>query len=259
MQSSLPQTEIDPRHRPKGCINSYKSVVNTANNGLLVRSRIREVVLCCGILIGFQKNTVRASYVYKREKSIKKCTFLYAKSMLSPHVQPEMENALINLPSDIFCMLRHYYIYDGSDFYDTKKFRIYKKRLEHGQPDENGHRKMRLTHVIQYMSTPLLACIFALYGGKIIDPKRDKIDLIPLKSIRYALDKNETGYQIQKYIDTVLKIPNLTIEDGRYLVFKTEEARKAFWNIANSEAKILHQELEEGGYLEERERKVNAG
>ena len=168
-----------------------------------------------------------------------------------------MKNALIELPKYMFWALRHYYIYDGSDFYDIKKFRIYKKRLECGQPNENGYRKMRLTHVIQYMSTPLLACMFALYGGKTIDPEKDKIDLIAIKSIKYASDRKETGYQLQKYIDTVLKIPNLIIEDGRYLVFETEEARKAFWDIVNSEAEILHQELKEGGYLDEREREAN--
>ena len=59
MKLSLPQTKVDPLHRPKGCINSYKSVVNTAKNGLLVRSRIREIVLCCGIVIGFHKKIQR--------------------------------------------------------------------------------------------------------------------------------------------------------------------------------------------------------
>lgn len=258
MKLSLPQTKVDPLHRPKGCINSYESVVNTAKNGILVRSRLREIVLCFGIVIGFHKNKTRAGWYYKRKESIQKCTFLYAKSLLSPYVQPEMKNALIELPNYMFWALRHHYIYDGSDFYDTKKFRIYKKRLECGQPNEDGYRKIRLTHVIQYMSTPLLACMFALYGGKIIDPEKDKIDLIAIKSIKYASDKKETGYQLQKYIDTVLKIPNLIVEDGRYLVFGTEESRKAFWNIVNSEAEKLYEELKEGGYLDEREREANA-
>ena len=243
--------DFNSTHRVKGCINSYASVVNTAKNGKLTRARLREIVLCCGLVVGFYRNEKYAINLYSKKQHAKQCTFLFAKAMLSPCTNAFMDQALINLPAAIYKTLKYYYKNDGMDFYDRRKFRIYRERLDRGHCFINGHKKMSLKQTIQYMSTPLLACMFALYGGQCF---YEELDLRILYCIKHAWKKKETVLELQKYIDVVLKIPGLYITKKGFLVFKTDKAKKAFWDIVNQEAKKLYTEIKEGGYLDERER-----
>ncbi len=252
MKSSWPQTKLDfnPLCRPKGCINSYASVVNTSKNGKLIRSRLREIVLCCALVVGLYQNKKCAIKLYDKEKHIKQCTFLYAKAMLSPSRAFVMSEYLIDLPLVIYKTLKYYYKNNGTDFYDTKKFRIYRERLDHGHAYIPGHKKVTLKNTIQYMSTPLLACMFALYGGQTL---YGNLDLRALNCIKHAWKRKETISDLQKYIDVVLKIPGLYITNKGILTFKSKKTKNAFWNIVNQEAEKLYTELKEGGYLDERE------
>ena len=255
MRSSFPQTRADfnPLYRPKGCINSYVSVVNTAKNGKLIRARLREIVLCYGLVSGFYQNRTRASLYYAEEHRVEQCTFLYAKSMLNPRTYPSMSEDLVRLPAAMYKTLQHYYKNNGTDFYDTKKFRIYRQRLEYGPADKTGYKKISLKRIIQYMATPLLSCMFALYAGHTLTKDGTFLDLNSLYCVRYAWDKKQTVYELQKYIDVVLKIPGLYITEDGHLQFDTQTAEQAFWNTVNQEASKLYQELKEGNYLDERE------
>lgn len=255
MRSSWPQIKVDfdPLNRPKGCINSYASVINTAKNGKLIRARLREIVLCFGLVTSFYQNKERAKHLFKnKENRIKQCTFLYAKALLCPRVRPEMSAALVFLPSAMFRVLQCHYKNDGTDFYDVRKFRIYRKRLEFGPRNKKGRKKITLKHTIQYMWTPLLACMFALYGGQMLNSGINKLDLRKLNCVKYAWNRKETALELQKYLDVVLGIHGLYVTKKGFLIFKTEKSKDAFWDIVNQEAEKLLKELKEGGYLGER-------
>ena len=252
MLSSWPQTKADynPLRRPKGTINSYASVVNTANDHKLLRHRIREIVLAVALSIGFYQNEIRAQWLYRtNKKRIEQCTFLYAKSIVSPQRKREFSDTLYQLPAAIYKTLLCFFKSNETELYDTKKFRIYRQRLEYGPKNRHGYRKITLHHIIQYMSTPLFACMLGLYSGNILEPGKDQLDISAFDFFKRAYDKSDTARELQKYLDVVLKIPGLQVTKNGKLVFLTPESKEAFWQAVNNEAEILYKELEGGGYL----------
>lgn len=256
MLSSWPQTkaDYDPLRRPKGTINSYVSVVNTAKDKKLLRHRIREIVLAIALTVGFHKNEKRARQIYgDNERRVSQCTFLYAKSIVCPQHKREFSNKMYELPAAMYKTVRQYFKNNGTELYDTKKFRIYCKRLEYGPKNRHGIRKIALRRTIQYMSTPLLACMFGLFGGNVLTKQGAHLDISCLDFFKRAYSKKETVREIQKYLDIVLHVQGVKISRRGHIIFLTDEAKEAFWQTINREAETLYGELEGGGYLGNKE------
>lgn len=252
MNFAWPQTRPDfnPTQRPKGCINNYKSVVNTAKNEKLIRADLREYVLALGLYLGFTENKLRAQKLYpNNQRRIKQCTFLNTARCESATEYPtELLSDIDSLHRMLIQTLCCYYKQDKFDFYDTKKFYHYRNRLEYGKPDKIlGIKKIDLTRTIQYMASPVLACMFAAKGIWTHVDNVPQLDIRNFDCIRRAYDIKKTDSQIQKYIDVVLHIPDIVIENG--IILFTQKSFLKFCYVINNELMIIQYKLKEGGYI----------
>ena len=239
-------------------MTNYHSVINTAKNGKLIRAEIREYVLGMALYYGFHKNKEYAKTLYpKDEHRVKQCTFLVLSDDHVPQglIWHYAGPACFSIHRYIVTTIRSYFKIAretplGIIFYDTKKFRIYYKRLVWGP-----EKRITLKHSIQYIWTNYLAVLFCLFGThQTQDPYY--IDISQFHMYALAKDTEETDAYIQRYLMDIVKIP-CNVFDGT-IYFETPEHYQKLWNIVNKEAARICQKLREGGYLDDRKKKDHA-
>lgn len=190
---------------------NYNSVINTAKNNKLIRAELREIVLSLGLVFGLSYDKTMAEYFYPNNKHRQK-QFTYLK-ISNEYLQNEFLFELINV-------LKHYYKYVISDnyiiFYDTKKFRIYRKRLEYGQD-----RKIRLNKIMRYFWTFLFVTVIW----------ETKIPLNQIWCINKAYDYNETIEYLNNYINKLWWPPGIRTRfyNNKLVIFPSQKEAIAFY------------------------------
>lgn len=253
-------------------MTDYHSVINTAKNGKLIRAEIREYVLGMALRYGFFNDFQTAARLYpENTHRINQCTFLQLE------LHPKLDIAVSQFGNDLITFMpdfliqtiaSYFKVYINDDetivFYDTKKFRIYYKRLAYG-PDK----KIRLNHTIQYIWTNYLAMLFCLYGEHTYGPGWCSIDIRHFdmyanRVTPHDMHATETRKQpedidryIRSYLADIVHVKCHVV--AGVLFFEDHNAYQAFWDIANTEAIRIYEKLEEGGYLDENRHKKYDG
>lgn len=227
-------------------MTSYYSVINTAKNGKLIRAEIREYVLGMALFFGFYKNRSQAGILYpNNEHRIEQCTFLdlYKQIPLDQFVpDPLIKTAAAVIKTIGTYFKKRYEDEHVLKLYDTKKFRIYNKRLRYGPK-----KKITLKKTIQYIWTNYLAMLFCLYGKHTWGPGWCSVSISHFNMYQHAKDRRETDAYIRNYLENIVKA-KCHIIDG-IIYFECYDEYAAFKELAVEEAVKIYRKLEKGKYL----------
>lgn len=173
----------------------YKSVKNTAKNGILIRAEFRELVLCYAFLFGLTWDKEIANELYPDNKSrYKQLTILRLPDDLDyNHNLPE---SLRNVIARFLPVLEERFKRHNGLLYDTKKLRICRDRMQYGEK-----REIILDRVINHFWTPLLLVFIMSYAYKDL-----QIDLLRLNAVRKAHNPNETLSYLYTYFKVICNL-----------------------------------------------------
>ena len=205
----------------------YKSVINTAKNGELIRAEIREYVLAMGLINGFYQDSVFAELQYPNNiHRQKQCTMLKVNNVIfaNPYLESEHLNNLVrNIVTTMTKYYKHCNIRTGVEqysviFYDTKKLRIYYNRLCYGK-----NKRIILKHTMQYIWTDILLVLMFIYG---YDRTKDCIDLTKFWFYNNAESKTDSAGYILEYMLNICSIKSgivFNLADNSISFNNTEE------------------------------------
>lgn len=237
----------------------YSSVRNTAKNGQLIRAEVREMALAIAIAEGFRHDEEFAREHYPDDlRRQKQCTLLAVLTLVKADPEPDEEENLCRLwiwaKETLKCFFKHEedsLLEDDSvmnicctKFYDTKRLRIYAKRMEYGR-----YRQIRLDKAtMQYFWTKLpLALWYEMAKCKdenVLDFARFEAMLRP-KSIE------ENMRAVSAYISDICGIPNdYDPENGRTRLHFSSENSSKLKETCIEEALRIKQKLYDGAYID---------
>lgn len=229
-------------------MTDYSSVKNTAKNGKLIRAEIREYVLAMGLINGFyQDNEFAQKYYPNNEHRQKQCTLMNIKKARYHndfYVSNDLKNLVLYLTETMRTYYKNHVLVKNKDnynvlFYDTKKFRIYYKRLRYGR-----EYKVNLSHTMQYMWTDVLLSLMFVYG---YDQKNNCIDLNKFWFYKESVNKKIAAVFLINYLHNVCKIKNITYscKENNLYFQNTEE----IINKVTTNATFIKNKLVEGKYI----------
>ena len=190
--------------------SGYKSVINTAKNGKLIRAEFRELVLCYAFLFGLSWDKKIARELYPNNKlRYKQLTILRL---------PDNLNYNRNLPRDLGNAIKRFLPileerfrnYNGL-LYDTKKLRIYRNRMQYGEK-----REIILDKIINYFWTPLLLVFIISYAYKDL-----QIDLLRLNAVKKSYNPNETLSYLYIYFKVICNL-DLESSENTYTAYSED-------------------------------------
>lgn len=180
--------------------SGYKSVINTAKNGKLIRAEFRELVLCYAFLFGLKWNRELANELYPDNKRrYKQFTILEIPKQLE--LNQKIPKELRNIVKRFLPVLEERFKKHKDILYDTKKLRIYRDRMQFGEK-----RLIILDRVINYFWTPLLLVFIMSYAYKDLF-----IDLKKLDAVKNSYNPNDTLSYLNLYFEGVC---NLRLESS---------------------------------------------
>lgn len=185
-------------------------IKNTAKNGLPMRFEIRECVLGLAMVFGFEKDEKIEKLLYPgNEHRQKQCVLLRIPCNITK-LSKEMN--YLNKAIMVIKRYYHYFVQDGEYvFYDTKKFRIYYKRMTWGR-----EKKVILDNVVQYLRTLLVTTMISEYMNNInlVEDKKESSKNMWFVREAKNIDESEAllssarekpDTQINNYCEVVLK------------------------------------------------------
>lgn len=234
----------------------YESVKNYAKDGKLTRAELRELVLAIAMQNGFETDKALAARIYYLDED-KRAAFVVLRSYIPKHLDktaPDIEK----VPVWVTETLSHYYGNTKSDvkkepygpdavcvsFFDTKKFRVYRKRLEYGQK-----RKWRLRDKnMRYLWTPLP---LAYWLHEISDLGNKALDFELFYAVSEAFDVQENMRALSSYLTDICRIENSYLpQKSLFKLYLSEDSYRKFEALCEAEAKKLKQKLYYGTYIE---------
>ena len=229
---------------------NYSSVKNTAKNGMIIRADIRELVLALGFYLGFVHNEKRARRLYphlEKEINIKRQKQYTEMSIFNLSDGSSIKD-IENVPVWIVETIKYYFKYEQNGtnvyFYDTKKFRIYRNRLQFGQNKEWRLRK----NTMQYFWT--LSPLTIWYSLCAKKPQRC-LSFRYFYCVQNAYNLEENMSAIAKYISEITKITDLEIRGTE--IYFSKSSWKHLKKLINDEALRIKQRLYDGCYIELKE------
>ena len=235
---------------------SYESVKNYAKDGKLTRAELREFVLAIAMLNGFETDKVLASRIYYLDED-KRAAFVVLRSYIPKYLDNKASD-IEKIPIWVTEALRHYYGNTKSNvkkepynpdavcvsFFDTKKFRVYKKRLEYGHK-----RKWRLREKnMRYLWTPLP---LAYWMHEISDPASKALDFELFYAVSEAWDVQENMRALSSYLTDICKIENKYLPQKSLFKLYLDDANyEKLEVLCRAEARKLKQKLYYGTYIE---------
>lgn len=213
---------------------SYHSVINTADNRL-IRAEARELVLAAAMLWGLTHDMATASKLFPDNK--------HRQLQFTQLVIPLDNSSIAVLLADTF---KHFFRCTKTDgaviFTDTKKLRIYRKRLEYGQ----AKKWLLAKNTMQYLWTrsPL-----AIWYDTIA--KTDgELDFSDLYCIKNAESITENMLELAYYLSTYFKVTvRYKPDESPYKLFLDIEDYNKLKKLAEKARKRLQQKLEAGNYI----------
>lgn len=248
-------------------MTSYHSVKNTAKNNKLIRAEEREIILCLALKYGLFHDEEMAKRIYPENMwNLRVPQFTYLKVPIKPDLDFHYYPHATTMATKIAILKRNAIKDDNGNWiiYDTKRLRIYRKRLEYGRD-----KKWRLNSTFQYLWTPLL--LVFLMDGYISNEHR--IYLSECCFWRIADNKTETYEYLKKYLKEVcdltlirstefgsltyasLSVLNpystflIEFPDQEVIEFPDRETEKIWVQKANQAYNDFYNKLETGGYL----------
>lgn len=242
-------------------MTNYCSVVNTAKNGKLTRPELREYVLSIGLVYGFCFDPILGPRLYPDNENRQKQFTKIAISKTDIIGNKEVKMIDFDLPYYLIEVIKKVYKHfnDSNNLiiYDTKKFRIYRDRLQFGQD-----RKIRLNEIFQYLWTPALFTTLYSYRWIFVESGITYIRLNDFHFFRNAYDTEETISYIKRYLKEVcnlelsLKKSNVNAyysihdEYGPCIIFPEDYRVRESWdNLAQKTAEYIKNKLEKGKYI----------
>ena len=242
-------------------MTSYHSVKNTAKNNKLIRAEEREIILCLALKYGLFHDEEMAKRIYPENMwNLRVPQFTYLKVPIKPDPEHHYYPHATTMATKV-AVLKRNAVKGSSDkswiIYDTKRLRIYRKRLEYGRM-----KQWRLDHTFQYLWTPL----FLVFLMDNYSPDFHTIYLENLYFWHNAKDRNETFKYLTKYLKEVcdLDLTYSTSPDSLYnpypilgpldstdiwIKFPDREVEKLWVQKANQAYNDFYNKLETGGYL----------
>ena len=234
----------------------YESVKNYAKDGRLTRAELREFVLALAMLNGFETDRTLASRIYYLDED-KRAAFVVLRSYIPKYLDKDALD-VEKIPVWVTETLRHYYGNTkvevkkepyGPDaicisFFDTKKFRIYRKRLAYGQK-----RKWRLRDKnMRYLWTPLP---LAYWMHEISDLGNKALDFELFYAVSEAFDVQENMRALSSYLTDICKIENRYLpQKSLFKLYLDDDNFSKLEVLCEAEAKKLKQKLYYGTYIE---------
>lgn len=236
-------------------MTTYTSVKNTAKNGQLLRSEIREIVLAMAIYHGLYHDKDTAERYYPEDIHRQK-QFTFMVTCEAPH--PLGHKNLDKLPKWLIDTMKYFFkhediVYYGepfeedatlTQFYDTKKFRIYAKRMEYGK-----RKLVRLDKAtMQYFWTKLPLALWYCYGE---DKANNALDFWNFDIMLRPLSLEDNMREISRYISEICGIPNTYDyeKSTTRLYFSSKDFAK-LKETCKEEALRIKQKLYNGAYIE---------
>lgn len=247
-------------------MTDYSSVKNTAKDNRLIRAEIREYTLCLGLLNGFIYDCTVSKKLYPNSQLRQKqftmlCTDNFPKERsdcLFKELNIYVKYFEQILASALKSYYKHYPELSKTVFYDSKKFRIYRDRLQYGP-----ERSISLNRTVQYFWTPaLLTLLFSCCG---ISKNTGSYSLILSNTHMYknAYNVEDLKIHLLNYIKNVcnLELENSDIYNSEkssaqfccndIIYFPTIEAAKPYINLVNKTAETVYKKLVIGKYISE--------
>ena len=236
-------------------MTTYTSVKNTAKNGQLLRSEIREIVLAMAIVQGFYHDQKLAQQYYPEDlHRQKQFTFLVTNE--APYSLGDAN--LDKLSRWLIDTMKHFFKYEDiaycmepfkdntifTRFYDTKKFRIYAKRMEYGK-----RKYFRLNKTtMQYFWTKLPLALWYCYAE---DEPNAALDFWNFDAMLRPLELEDNMREISRYISEVCGIPNTyDYERSETRLYFSSENFAKLKETCKEEALRIKQKLYDGAYIE---------
>lgn len=236
-------------------MTTYTSVKNTAKNGQLLRSEIREIVLAMAIYHGFYHDKKLAMQYYPEDLHRQK-QFTFMVTNEAPYLLEDKN--LDKLSKWLIDTMKYFFKYEdiicyeepfGEDsmftqFYDTKKFRIYAKRMEYGKRKYTRLDKATM----QYFWTKLPLALWYCYAE---DEVNNALDFWNFDAMLRPLELEDNMREISRYISEVCGIPNTYDykKSETRLYFSSEDFAK-LKQTCKEEALRIKQKLYNGAYIE---------
>ena len=234
----------------------YYSVKNYAKDGKLTRSELREFVLAIAMQNGFETDKALASRIYYLDED-KRAAFVVLRSYIPKYLDKDASD-IEKIPLWLTETLRHYYGNTKTEvktepygpdaicisFFDTKKFRIYRKRLAYGQK-----KKWRLRDKnMRYLWTPLP---LAYWMHEISDPGNKALDFELFYAVSEAFDVQENMRALSSYLTDICKIENRYLpQKSLFKLYLDDDNYNKLEVLCEAEAKKLKQKLYYGTYIE---------
>ena len=236
-------------------MTTYTSVKNTAKNGQLLRSEIREIVLAMAIVQGFYHDQKLAQQYYPEDiHRQKQFTFMVTNESPYPLGDENLDKLSRWLIDTMKCFFKHEDIAYYQEpfkadsvftrFYDTKKFRIYAKRMEYGK-----RKLIRLDKAtMQYFWTKLPLALWYCYAE---DEANGALDFWNFDATLRPLSLEDNMREISRYISDVCGIPNTyDYENNPSRLYFSSENFAKLKETCKEEALRIKQKLYNGAYIE---------
>lgn len=236
-------------------MTTYTYVKNTAKNGQLLRSEIREIVLAMAMVHGFYHDKKLAMQYYPedihRQKQFTVLTTCEVPYSLNNKNLDKLSKWLIDTMKCFFkyentvCYQEPYKeISLFTRFYDTKKFRIYAKRMEYGK-----RKLIRLNKAtMQYFWTKLPLALWYCYAE---DEVNNALDFWNFDTMLRPLELEDNMREISRYISKICGIPNTyDYEKSETRLYFSSENFAKLKETCKEETLRIKQKLYNGAYIE---------